>query len=193
MPFEKRSLSPQALRILTGTTAGVVSGAAAGRALTDDEKNLSRNTVLGGITGGVLGGLGGHAYHAHRTRPVPVPFATRFGAGTPDPVPFATRFGAGTPDPVRPAYTSSGVPIYAPQKSRGSEPHRPTDIPLPAKRPTPEAPLPKQRTGPLSPDAAQMRADLGMDVTASLRVKRAAAQARFAVLSHFGLSDMVFF
>ncbi|NDC76140.1 glycine zipper 2TM domain-containing protein [bacterium] len=180
MPFEKRSLSPQALRILTGTAAGTVAGAAGGRYLTDaDDENRTRNTVLGGLAGGVLGGLGGHAYHAHRTRTVPVPFATRFGAGT--------------PDPVRPAYTSSGVPIYAPQKSRGSEPHRPTDIPLPAKQPTPEAPLPKQRTGPLSPDAAQMRADLGMDVTASLRVKRAAAQARFAVLSHFGLSDMVFF
>lgn len=176
MPFEKRSLSPQALRILTGTTAGVVSGAMAGRALTDDEQNLSRNTVLGGIAGGVVGGLGGNAYHAHRTRLPPVPFAARFGAGS--------------ADPVRPAYTSAGTPIYAPPKSRGTEPHRPTDIPSPVK---PEAPLPKQRTGPLSPDAAQMRADLGLDVTASLRVKRAAAQARFAVLRHFGISDMVFF
>lgn len=103
MPFEKRSLSPQALRILTGTATGTAAGMAGGYYLTPDDEKRTRNMLLGGAAGGVLGGLGGQGYHMYRSRIPSTVAAMPRAPEAPAPVkPQApTHFGAGSPEPAR--------------------------------------------------------------------------------------------
>lgn len=137
---------------LAGALPGAAVGGIAGVLSADDFETGLRRGLGGAALGATLGG-GANVALQH--------FNKQF-------VPASTHFGPETPDPIRKTHTSSGAPIYGPRESRGTAPYHPPDIPPPPPDLRAYQPPPPQRTGPISPDAAQMRADMGLEVTGSL-------------------------